>query len=85
MKLVLHSLNISLDTYGENKGEYKGTVNFVGQYSSIEIRLDPKLSKDVLEACKDSLLEYSKKMAENLNANILESTNLIEDKKILPI
>ena len=72
MNLKLESLTLNLEQYGEEKGQYKGFVRFVGQYGAMEVRLDSKLSQGCLEVCADALVVHSKQVAQSMTSAVIE-------------
>jgi hypothetical protein len=53
--LVMSTLYFTRCTYGENDGQYTGTISFANKKGEIKVNLDPKLSNTLLAACKDNI------------------------------
>ena len=78
--LTLESLQVSMNTYGQNEGKYTGTIHFKGQYGAIELVLAPSISEHVLALCADALVENAKDVANNLTAAIINQV----DRQLAP-
>lgn len=57
--LILKDLRISLQTYGEHEGKYLAKVVYTGEKGSMELKLSPELSNDLLRFCGNSIKRFS--------------------------
>lgn len=71
--MQLDSISIRLMSYGSNEGKYEGSVRFTGTYGAVEIRLDEKLSQEVLQLCSDSLVRQARETGKLIAGSILEN------------
>lgn len=68
-KMKLKKLEIELEEWGANKGQYKGNVEFIGDSGSISLALPAELSLEFLKFASDALVRVS----ERANASLSES------------
>lgn len=75
--MQLKSLEITLEQWGENKGNYTAKIEFVGDSGGVKLVLDPKVSAALLAHCGAVIQEFSNRAAVDLRtaieASVLEA------------
>lgn len=71
---VLESIRIDFIAYGEDKGKYKGSIQFSNKEGDVfTFRLNPTLANAYLELIKDTVVlsanELADKLQQSLNQN----------------
>ena len=70
---MLKEIRVRFMEYGENKGRYEGTVNFVNGHSeSFSFRIKPEMAENYIALIADDLV----KGAESLGQDLLKSLKL---------
>lgn len=78
--MILKSLNIELQGWGEDKGKHTGAIKFSGRDGEVSLRLDDKHCHEIFKVCSKAILENAREAASCLEKGIIEqSTLLIED------
>jgi|TARA_Y100000310_G_scaffold219805_1_gene221223 hypothetical protein len=72
--IVLNKLEVHRPQWGESEGKLVGKVEFKGPMGKIEIGLDERLSKEVVELCADALVRAGQAAANELTAATLTQT-----------
>tara|TARA_R100001244_G_scaffold128947_1_gene100059 strand:- start:249 stop:503 length:255 start_codon:yes stop_codon:yes gene_type:complete len=70
--MILDSLRIRRVTYGDDAGQYKGEIEVIGKNGKIIFNTDRELSKKILSACSEVMVESVKEVAELLTAEVIE-------------
>ena len=71
--LVLQTLNINMQTYGENKGQYIGTAKFQCDEGTVEVRIGHGHAHRILEICSDAIIRQAEKVADAMIAPLIEA------------
>jgi hypothetical protein len=80
--MILKNLYINLETYGKDKGMYKGHLEFTDKTGEIRINITPEQCHKIFEICADALVEQAQKAAKIMTATIIDTNQKqIEEKK----
>lgn len=64
--MMLENLNIRREDYGPNKGKYRCTVSFAGDYTKQSLVLPFDVSDAILEAVSDHVIIAGEDLARNI-------------------
>jgi len=81
--MLLQSLTLRVEEWGENKGKYSGTVSFLGESGVTQLNINAKISQAILSACAEALVESAKEVADNMTAETIDAikgARCLEDK-----
>jgi hypothetical protein len=76
--MILEKLMVERNMWGDRKGEYDARIKFTGEKGTIEVPLDSEKIQCVLGVVADSLVTAAKDVAENLTAEIIMASPLLE-------
>jgi hypothetical protein len=71
--MILKNLYIGLETYGKEKGMYKGHLEFSDKTGEIRINVTPEQCHKIFEICADALVEQAQKAAKIMTAAIIDT------------
>jgi hypothetical protein len=71
--MILESLDLSLDQWGDNKGRYTGRAIFAGNKGKVQINLSPDTSDKVLKILASQLVEAAQETAKLMTAQIIST------------
>ena len=74
--MILKNLYIGLESYGKDKGMYKGHLEFSDKTGEIKINVTPEQCHKIFEICADALVEQAKKAANIMTATIIETKKI---------
>ena len=83
--VLLNSLEIKRELWGDNKGKFKSTVIFDNKTTSISMVLPPDVSDKLLQFCVGVLCEATDEAAAEFKKNLMESVAtpiLLKDKTV---
>jgi len=76
MKLI--ELDIELQKYGRDKGQYIGKIKFANSAGDIALKLNPEMCEKIFLICADGMIDVAKEAAKNMTCNIIEHKAAIE-------
>lgn len=65
---------MTLSRNWETKG-LEGSLRFAGTHGNVEVKLDEKLSGDILKLIAESMARATKELANNITAQVFEQAN----------
>ncbi len=74
--MILKNLHLYLETYGKDKGMYKGHLEFTGKTGEIKINVEPEQCHEIFKICAGALVEQAKKAADIMTASIIETKQI---------
>ncbi len=72
--IILNKLEIERARWGKNEGQLEGRVEFEGPAGKVELTLDERLSKEVVNLCADAIVRAGQAVANELVAATLIQT-----------
>jgi hypothetical protein len=80
--MILQKLEVSLQTYGEHKGQYRGAAKFANEHGETTVILLPEHCDAIFNLCADAIIKRSSEVANAMVAPILTQRAL--EKNELP-
>lgn len=78
--MILKKLEIELQGYGAQKGQYTGTARFDGEHGSVALNLTPEHCEQIFKVCANGITEVAKEASRNLTCSVIEHTRAIGSK-----
>jgi hypothetical protein len=75
--LIVKRIYIEIEEWGDNKGKYRGEVDFGGKEGKIQVRVNDIQSREIIKLCAEQIVETAKGVATALVAPVL----LLEGEK----
>lgn len=72
--MILQSINITLDTWGSNKGSYRVTIRVSESDNEIKMVLPPEVGAAMVAQAKDLIHKFSVRAADQLHQELLLAT-----------
>lgn len=76
--MKLYKLTIERKMYGENKGQYYGTISFDNEHGKVDIHLTEEHCQRMFEVVADGIIDTAKEAASNLTCSVLEHKQSLE-------
>lgn len=76
--MILNKLNIELQQWGENKGQYKGEVSFLSKQGEVMVHLSPEHINKILPIVADAMIASTKEVANLLTGQIIDQKEVIK-------
>lgn len=71
--MILEKLEIERQSYGPDKGKFKGSMRFANERSRIEMSLTHDVSERLLKVVGEALVDSAKELATELTSDCIES------------
>lgn len=81
--MILQKLEVSLQTYGEHKGQYRGAAKFANENGETTVVLLPEHCDAIFELCSDAIIKRSNEIAKAMIAPIL-TQRALENNQLPP-
>ena len=79
----LLKLEISLITYGEDKGQYKGMARFGGETGTVDLNLNHHHCEQMFLVCADGIVDVAKASARMLTNEVFANIDLAKERQKL--
>ena len=78
--MMLDTLYLSRDTFGQNKGRLTGRVKFTNGAGEIQLNLAPDTAEKILAIVADALVDAARETAQAMTAQIINATAALPAK-----
>ena len=79
--MKLQKLEIELERWGVDKGQYKAKISYADQTGTIELLLDNDTATDLLAHTGDAIRKFSSRAADSLRESVDQS---VQEARALP-
>lgn len=73
--IVLRSIEIERELFGDSKGEYKGKVCFDGDHANVTLKLSHEQCQQIIEMCAGSIIDCAHDIAGLMRSDVIESVS----------
>ena len=70
--MILESLEIKMQQWGDNKGKYEGKAKFASEHGTVEVRISDGHAHRILSICSDAIVNEADKIAKAMIAPLIE-------------
>jgi hypothetical protein len=75
--MQLERLAITRETWGVNKGQFTGAIEFSNQSGKIQLNLNHETGQKLLAVVAECLVDTAKEVATQLTTEVIDSSRLI--------
>ena len=79
-ELVMERLYFHRSSFGDNEGQYNGSIEFACDKGKISVTLDSKLSGVLLEVCKDNIQQLASEAAATFRGAVTDALDRHNEK-----
>lgn len=79
--MILVSLKIELQKWGDNKGKHIGEVVFANETGSVALQLDQYHCDRIFEICAHGLISVAKEAAQNMTCAVIDHNRALGGAK----
>jgi len=76
--MILKKLEIELQEWGENKGQYKGEISFVSANGQVTTFLNAQQIQKLLPVVADAVVASAKEVANILTSQVLDQKKILK-------
>lgn len=70
--MILQKLEVSVISWGDDKGKYKGAAKFGDDRGEVSLNLSAEHIEQIFRVCADGILDTAKRAAADMTVNIIE-------------
>lgn len=73
--IILRSIEIERELFGDAKGTYKGKVRFDGEHADVTLKLSHEQCQQIIDMCAGNIIDCAHDIAGLMRSDVIESVS----------